>query len=91
MNRRASYGPPILMVVIGLVTVLALNALALNVYVEEVGVNLTMIGWILAGLGTLWLLLVAYQNNKSNTTSSVESVTDSQGRSSQVERETQIS
>ena len=91
MNRRASYGPPILMVVIGLVTVLALNALALNVFVEGVGVNLTMIGWILAGLGVLWLLLVAYQNNKSNTTSSVESVTDSQGRSSQVERETETS
>ena len=84
MNRRASYGPPILMVVIGLVA-----ALALNVFVE--GVNLTMIGWILAGLGVLWLLLVAYQNNKSNTTSSVESVTDSQGKSSQVERETQTS
>lgn len=64
MNRNpVRAGMPILLIVIGLV-------LALAVADRLDGLDLTMIGWILGGVGLVWLVIELVMGNKTRSVAS---------------------
>ena len=64
--------------------------LALAVTDQINGVDLTMVGWILALVGILALVLTAVTANRARGMRTVESTQDSQGRHAVTERRTDI-
>ncbi len=76
------YGLGVFLLAIGLIF-----ALAVQDRIDAV--NLTLIGWILAGCGALVIVLVALQNNRARGTASVATTTHSDGTQTTTERRTQ--
>lgn len=71
--RAVRLGGPLTLVVIGLILALAITS---NIQ----GINLNVIGWIVAGAGVVWFVL-DYTLNRSGTTEVVESRgRDAEGR-----------
>lgn len=62
MNRIVSTTVPCLLIAIGLILALAVNW-------ENRNVDLTMIGWIIAGIGALSLIIAIISNASSRRTS----------------------
>lgn len=73
---------------IGLGAVGLILALAVQDRIE--GVDLTMVGWILAAAGALLVVLALVQNNAKRTASTVERTTHSDGTQTVNERETDV-
>ena len=72
------------------VTLLALGLVfALAVQDRIDAINLTLIGWILAGCGALVIVLVAVQANRARGANSVATTTHSDGTQTTTEKRTQ--
>jgi Domain of unknown function (DUF6458) len=76
------YGLGVTLLAVGLIL-----ALAVQDAIE--GVNLTLVGWILAGCGALVIILVAMQANRSRGASSVATTTHSDGTQTSTQRRTE--
>ncbi len=76
------YGLGVFLLAIGLIF-----ALAVQDRIDAI--NLTLIGWILAGCGALVIVLVAMQNNRARGASSVATTTHSDGTQTTTEKRTQ--
>jgi len=77
------YGLGVFLLAVGLVLALAVND-SLN------GVDLTMVGWILALVGILALVLTAVTANRRRGVRTTETTTDSAGRHAVTDRRTDI-
>ena len=77
------YGLGIFLLALGLI-------LALAVQDAVDAIDLTMIGWILAGAGVLVLVLTAIQANRGRQHTSVARTTHSDGSQSVAERRTEM-
>ena len=77
------YGSGIGLTAIGLI-------LALAVQDRISGVDLTMVGWILAAAGIALVLLTIFQNNSKRRAMTVERTTHSDGTQTVNERESDI-
>ena len=76
------YGLGVFLLALGLIL-----ALAVRDMIDAV--DLTLIGWILAGCGALVLVLVAMQNNRSRGASTVATTTHSDGSQTTTEKRSQ--
>ena len=76
------YGLGVTLLAVGLI-------LALAVQDRIDAINLTLIGWILAGCGALVIVLVAMQANRTRGASSVATTTHSDGTQTTTEKRTQ--
>ena len=76
------YGLGVFLLALGLIL-----ALAVRDMIEAV--DLTLIGWILAGCGALVLVLVAMQNNRTRGASTVATTTHSDGTQTTTEKRSQ--
>jgi hypothetical protein len=70
-TRSARVGPAIGLIVVGL-------ALALAVANRIEGIDLTMIGWIVAGAGVLWLVIELFNQSRANAPTTISSRTSEQ-------------
>ncbi len=77
------YGLGVFLLALGLI-------LALAVTDAISGVDLTMIGWILALAGVLVIALTAIQTNTRRRATTVATTTDHEGRSAPTERRTEM-
>ena len=77
------YGLGVVLLAVGLI-------LALAVTDQINGVDLTMVGWILALVGILALVLTAVTANRARGMRTVETTQDSAGRQAVTERRTDI-
>lgn len=77
------YGLGVFLLAIGLI-------LALAVRDSIDAIDLTLIGWILAGAGVLVVVLTALQMNRSRTSASVATTTHSDGTQSTTEQRNQV-
>jgi hypothetical protein len=76
------YGLGVFLLAIGLI-------LALAVQDRIEAVDLTLIGWILAGCGVLVIVLQALQTNRSRASTSVATTTHSDGSQTTTEKRNQ--
>ena len=76
------YGLGVFLLALGLIL-----ALAVQDMIDAV--DLTLIGWILAGCGALVIVLVALQNNRTRGTSTVATTTHSDGTQTTTEKRSQ--
>ena len=76
------YGLGVILLAVGLI-------LALAVQDRIEAINMTLIGWILAGCGALVIVLVAMQNNRARGASSVATTTHSDGTQTTTEKRSQ--
>ncbi len=76
------YGLGVFLLAIGLIF-----ALAVQDRIDAI--NLTLIGWILAGCGALVIVLVALQTNRTRGASSVATTTHSDGSQTTTEKRSQ--
>ena len=76
------YGLGVFLLAIGLIF-----ALAVQDRIDAI--NLTLIGWILAGCGVLVIVLVAMQANRARGAASVATTTHSDGTQTTTERRSQ--
>jgi hypothetical protein len=76
------YGLGVFLLAIGLIL-----ALAVRDMIDAV--DLTLIGWILAGCGALVIVLVALQNNRTRGASTVATTTHSDGTQTTTEKRSQ--
>jgi hypothetical protein len=77
------YGFGAFLLVVGLVLALAVND-------QVSGVDLTMVGWIMALVGVLVIVLTAATMNRARGTRSVATTTHSDGSQTVSERQTEI-
>lgn len=77
------YGVGATLLVVGLI-------LALAVEDRISGINLTMVGWILAAVGALVLILTAFTLNRGRRARSLDTTTHSDGSQTVRERRTDI-
>jgi hypothetical protein len=75
------YGVGVTLLAVGLI-------LALAVQDAISGVDLTMVGWILAGVGALAIILTAITLNRRHTAGSVSTTTHADGSQTTTERRT---
>ncbi len=76
------YGLGVFLLALGLIL-----AFAVSDAIE--GVDLTMVGYILAGVGLLAIALTAMQANRTRQHTTVATSTDAQGRQATTERRTE--
>ena len=76
------YGLGVFLLALGLIL-----ALAVRDMIDAV--DLTLIGWILAGCGALVIVLVALQNNRTRGASTVATTTHSDGTQTTTEKRSQ--
>ncbi len=76
------YGLGVFLLALGLILAFAVQD-ALD------AIDLTMIGWILAGAGLLVIALTAVQANRTRQHTTVATTTDAQGRQATTERRTE--
>ena len=76
------YGLGVFLLALGLI-------LALAVQDRIDAVDLTLVGWILAGCGALVIVLVAMQANRTRGTSAVATTTHSDGTQTTTEKRSQ--
>jgi hypothetical protein len=76
------YGLGVFLLAIGLIF-----ALAVQDRIDAI--DLTLIGWILAGCGVLVILLTAFQANRGRTATTVASTTHADGTQTTTERRSQ--
>lgn len=76
------YGLGVFLLALGLIL-----ALAVRDMIDAV--DLTLIGWILAGCGALVLVLVAMQNNRTRGASTVATTTHADGTQTTTEKRSQ--
>ena len=76
------YGLGVFLLAVGLIF-----ALAVQDSIDAV--NLTLVGWILAGCGALVIVLVALQTNRTRGASTVATTTHADGTQTTTEKRTQ--